>query len=665
MARQSFAGTKTNTPILEVPQSISVITRQQMDVRNVQREGEAFRYTAGVFAEPYGADPRATFDAPYIRGFDVSTNGVYRDGLREANGVWARFISEFYGLERVDVLKGPSSVLYGQGSPGGIIDKITKKPTDFARGEIYMQGGTFNRLQGALDFSGPLDEDGRLLYRVVGMVRDSDTQFKYNDDKAVPDIRHYIAPSFTFRPTEDTKLTIQGDWLHNKTAGPFTLTLQNQTYTNIMIGDPNFNLSDFTQGTIGYRFEHRFDDAVTFRQNMRYGALDFQYNNMTASSITASTIVNRSTSAIDENIYSFALDNIAEAKFSTGPLSHTAIYGTDYQSATYTTRTLSGVGPKLALFYPVYGQLVAQPTTVSNYSHQTATQLGFYGQDQIKFNNFVLTVGGRLDEARSTTVNYRTNAIANKRDVEPSYRAGLNYVFDGGLAPYVGYSHAFLPTTGTDFSGNPFKPTFAEQIEGGVKYQPEGFPGMITIAYFNLTQQNVLTPDPLRPATTYKVQTGEVESRGLEIQATLNPMPGLDIIAAFTSNPVHVTKDNPNAQGVSTVGKRPAYIAKDFGSIWGDYTIQDGDFRGFGLGGGLRAVGPTYADAANTVQNKGYTLIDATLHYEPKTIPRLDGFRLQLNVNNLLDRRHIICTATTNCQWGAERTIIGTLFYRW
>ncbi|CAN2536242.1 hypothetical+protein [Methylocapsa aurea] len=148
----------------------------------------------------------------------------------------------------------------------------------------------------------------------------------------------------------------------------------------------------------------------------------------------------------------------------------------DYQSATYTTRTRAGVGPTLSLLYPVYGQLVTPPTTVTSYAHQTATQLGFYGQDQIKFDDFVLTVGARYDYARSTTTNYRTSAVAIKTDNEPSYRVGLNYLLAFGLAPYVGYSHAFLPTAGTDFGGNPFKPTFAEQIEGGLKYQPQDFP---------------------------------------------------------------------------------------------------------------------------------------------------------------------------------------------
>lgn len=665
VASRSSVGAKTNASILEVPQSISVVTRRQMDVRNVQREGEAFRYTAGVFAEPYGADPRPLFDAPNIRGFETTTNGLYRDGLREANGVWGRFLTEFYGLERIDVLKGPSSVLYGQGGPGGVIDKVTKKPTDYARGEVYMQGGSFDRKQGALDFSGPLDEDKRFLYRLVGLARDSDTQFRYDGDKAVPDIRQYVAPSFTWRPSEDTQLTILGDWLHNRTAGPFTLTLANQTYTRIMTGDPSFNKSEFTQGTVGYRFEHRFDDALSIRQNLRYGAHDLKYNNMTVSSLTAAGVLNRTASMIDEQIYSFALDTVAEAKFATGPLSHTAIVGIDYQSATYTTRTRAGVGPTLSLLYPVYGQFVTPPTSVTSYAHQTATQLGFYGQDQIELDDFVLTVGARYDDARSTTTNYRTSAVAIKTDNEPSYRVGLNYLSAFGLAPYVGYSRAFLPTAGTDFNGNPFKPTFAEQFEGGLKYQPLDFPGMFTIAYFDLTQQNVLTADPARPATTFKVQTGEVNSNGLEVQATLNPAPGFDIVAAFTHNPVRVTKDNSNAQGVSLIGRRPAYIAKDYGSIWGDYTIQDGLARGFGFGAGVRAIGPTYADAANTVQNKGYTLVDLTLHYEPNHIPELERFRLQLNINNLLDRRHIVCTATTNCQWGAERSIVGTLFYRW
>jgi iron complex outermembrane receptor protein len=666
VAKRTRAGTKTETPIIEVPQSISVITRAEMDARNVQREGEAFRYTSGVYSEPYGGDPRATFDAPIIRGFDVSTTGVYRDGLREANGVWSRFITEFYGLERVDVLKGPSSVLYGQGSPGGIIDKITKKPTQEARGEANIQGGTFSRIQGAADISGPIFKDQPVFYRLVTLARDSDTQFRYNSDAAVPDIRQYVAPSLTWEPGPNTILTIQGDWLHNRTAGPFTVTLANQVPTNILLGDPSFNKSDFTQATVGYRLEHRFDEVFAVRQNLRYGSLDFDYNNMTATTISPAGVISRAATGINEQLYSLALDTNLQARLQTGPVSHLGLIGSDYQRAIYTTRTRQGLGPTLNIYNPTYGQPVTIPTTVSSYSHQTASQLGFYAQDQAKFDRFVFTVGARVDNARSDTTNYLTRVESWKNDTQVSYRAGINYVFDSGLAPYFGYSRSFLPTTGTDFFGTPFRPTIAEQYEGGIKYQPTSFNGLFTIAYFDLTQQNVLTPDPARPLTTFRVQTGEVNSRGLEMEARTSPIPGLNLVAAFTHNPVYVTKDNVNAAGVSTVGRRPIYIAKDLASLWGEYTLQEGPLTGFGLGAGVRFVGPTYADPNNTILNRAFTLADAALYYDlGRASATLTGFRFQLNVSNVFNHRFVICTATTNCQWGSARTVIAGLTYRW
>jgi len=664
--KRTMAGTKTETPLIEVPQSISVITRKELNARNVQREGEAFRYTAGVYSEPYGADPRATFDAPFIRGFEVTTNGVYRDGLREANGIWSRFITEFYGLERVDILKGPSSVLYGQGSPGGIIDKVTKKPTTEARGEAYIQGGTFSRIQGAMDVSGPITKDLPLYYRLVSMVRDSDTQYRYNSNNAVPDNRQYVAPSISWQPEQNTTLTLQGDWLHNRTAGPFIVTLANQVPTNTVLGEPAFNKSDFTQYTLSSRFEHKFDEVFTLRQNLRYGALDFAYNNMTASAFSPAGIISRTASGINEQLYSLALDTQLQAKISTGAVSHVALFGTDYQKATYTSRTRQGLGPTLNFYNPVYGAPVTDPTLVTSYSHQTANQLGFYAQDQMKFDRLVLTVGGRVDHATSTTTNYVANTQISKDDTQVSYRGGLNYVFDSGVAPYFGYSHSFLPTTGTDFFGTPFRPTYADQFEGGIKYQPTSFNGLFTIAYFDLTQQNVLTQDPDRPATNFRVQTGEVHSRGLELEAKTSPVDGLDLVAAYTHNPVHVTKDNPNAAGVTTRGRRPIYIAKDMASFWGDYTLQEGPLVGFGFGAGVRFVGPTYADANNTVRNKAYTLADATLHYDlGKANLALTGFNLQLNVSNIFNNRFVLCTGVSNCQWGNARTIIGSLTYRW
>ena len=674
VAKRSAAGTKTDTPLIEVPQSISVITRDQMDIRNVQREGEAFRYTAGVFAEPYGADPRPTFDAPYIRGFDASTTGVYRDGLREVRGVWAGFISEFYGLERVDVLKGPSSVMYGQGGPGGIIDKISKRPVREGVHEIELQYGSFERKQAQFDLGERIDSDGHFFYRLTGLYRDSDTQYDYDGGHSIADDRTYVAPSLTWQPSDDTTFTLLGDYLHNDTAGPFTVTIvrpgKDPKPTHILSGEPNFNESDTKQQTIGYRFEHHFNDVWTVRQNLRYGSIDFSYANMTLNgALIADRYYNRTASIIDEQIDSLTLDNQLQAQFRSGDFEHTALLGLDYQKSDYDTRTRGGLGPQLDIADPAYGQHVNTPALVTTNSHQDRHQLGVYAQEQLKYNErLVFTLGLRQDDADSKTTNRlktTPDRVTKLDDKAFTYRAGLTYLFENGIAPYISYSESFLPTAGVNPDGSDFKPTEGQQYEIGVKFQPDNFDGYFTVSWFDLTQKNVLTPDPAR--TNYREQTGEINSKGIELEGVVSLTQGLDLIASYTYDDVKVTSDN--AASITQPGKkglRPAFVAKNLASLWANYTVQGGALAGFGFGAGVRYVGPTYADANNSIRNDGYTLVDAVLRYDlGQLTPTLSGARFQLNANNLFNKDYVMCTATSNCTWGLERSVIGSVNYRW
>lgn len=666
VALRSAAGSKTDTPLREIPQSISVLTRDQLDARNVQREGEAFRYSAGVFAEPYGGDPRPAFDAPFIRGFEVVDTGVYRDGLRELRGVWSGFTTEFYGLERVDILRGPSSVLYGQGSPGGVVDKISKRPAPGAVREIKVDVGSYDRRQLSLDVGGPVTQDETVLTRLVGVYRDSDTQYDYDGSHSIPDDRQYLAPSLSVQISEATTLSLYADFFRNRTAGPFTVTV-NARPSHILTGEPHFNESDLRQYTTGYRVEHAFNDTWSIRQNLRYGKLDLLYSNMTNAGIQANgRTMNRNATSTDEQLDALLVDNQLEGHLSAGRFEHTVLVGIDYQEAEYDSLTRGGTGPTLDLLNPVYGQTVAKPVLVTSSSHQERDQLGFYVQDQIKFDDhWVLTLGGRQDSAEADTTNRRTNTTAKQDDDQFTYRIGLSYLFDNGVTPYTSYTESFLPTAGNDFAGNAFEPTTGEQYEVGVKYQPSPLLSM-SVALFDLTQQNVLTQDPERPATAFRVQTGEINSQGIELESVLSLTQGFNLIASLTYNDVEVTKDNPNAAGVSKKGNRPTWIAERMAALWADYTVQGGVMRGFGGGIGVRYVGPTYADAANTIENDAYTLTDLSLHYDLGAVaPSMAGTNLQLNVNNLFDKEYYQCTATNNCTWGLERSVVGSVRYRW
>ncbi|UWU73743.1 TonB-dependent siderophore receptor [Bradyrhizobium huanghuaihaiense] len=659
----SSAAMKSDTPILETPQSVSVVSRDQLDARSVTTLVEGLQYVAGLAIQPGGKDPR--FDNVFIRGFDNNGYGAYRDGLREVGdpAFFSLFRNEPYGFERIDVIKGPSSVMYGQGAPGGLVDVISKRPPDKAFGEIVGQFGNYDRFQGAFDFGGPATKDGTLLYRLTGVFRDSDAQIA-NFSNFVKDNRTYIAPAVTWKPTNDTTLTILADYTHDLTGNAFPLSMAHVsggkitgvTALPLFLGDPSYNKFDQEQERIGYQFEHRFSNNLIFESKARYGhsELDYRYLTFVGSPVDTTTVFARRAVRTLEQSDSLSTDNHLISKFSMGPLQHTVVSGVDYLTFNMTDRTYSGAAPPLSKINPIYDQAVVVPTTlVTPSANQAIDQVGVYVQDQMKLQNWIFTLGGRYDASEQNTYALVANKSTDTKDSAFSKRGAVSYVFDSGVAPYYSYSESFLPTPGTDFGGSPFKPTTAQQHEVGVKYQPSRTL-LMTVALFDLTRQNSLTTDPAH--LNFSTQLGEVNSRGVEFEALAQIVPGLNLVATYTNMDVKVTQTTTAAD----LGKVPTLVARQLASAYVDYTVQGGTWDGWGLGGGIRYNGPTFADTTNTIVNEGYVVFDAGLHYrQPK------GVNLALNVKNIADRVTLACTTNGGCQYTSPRTVTGTLSYRW
>lgn len=658
----SASGTKTDTKLIETPQSVSVISRDNLDARGIDTVAQALQYTAGVAVQTFGGDPR--YDQARIRGFETNGFSNFRDGLRDtANGsaYFSVFRNEPYGVQRIDVVKGPSSVMYGQSPPGGLIDLISKRPTDHAFGEVVGLVGTADRLQGAFDVGGPVDKDKTVLYRLTGVLRDSDAQVAKFSDK-VKDDRAYIAPAVTWRPTNDTTLTILSDYQHDVTgiASPLSVAtvrggkVVNMRALPLFLGDPSYNTFDQTQYRVGYQFEHRFSDDLIVRSRARYGHVDLEYRSITQAGtpLDTQTVFPRNARRVLENSDSFGIDNHVIAKTWTGPLQHTVLIGTDYQAFKLDGESFGGLAPSLDVLNPVYGQPVTMPTLRLQSYKQNLNQAGVYLQDQIKLQNWILTLGGRYDAAQQTILNRLTGVPQPNDDTAFTKRAGLTYLFDNGLAPYVSYSESFLPTGGVDFNSNAFKPTKGKQYEGGIKFQPNR-DLLFTAAVFDLTQDNVLTADPNH--LNYNIQTGQVNSRGLELEMLAKPMPGLNLLASYTLQDLKNTQSNNG-----DVGKMPVLIPRHMASAFADYTLQSGPLAGWGFGAGFRYIGESYMDILNTLTNDAYTVFDAGLHYrQPK------GINLALNVKNIANKDNAMCTATGGCQYISPRVITATASYRW
>ncbi|MEP9380647.1 TonB-dependent siderophore receptor [Aquabacter sp. CN5-332] len=657
VAANSITATKTSTPLIETPQTITVITREQMDAQQAQTVRQALRYAPGVY---FSDDADFRLVNLMARGFQLDQ---YQDGLLLSGGTWSMPRVDPYFLERMEVLQGPSSVLFGKGSPAGVLNMVSKRPTSDPIHEIQLQTGSFDRLQAAFDFGGQLDKDGQWLYRITGLARDSGTQVNFLDEQ-----RLEIAPSLTWRPDADTKLTILTSYLDDPKAGfwnllPIQGTLLPNPYGQIprdfFVGDPSFEHFSFKQASAGYEFEHRFDNVWTVRQNLRYQNVNVDYQEVQGASLAPNYMtLSRSAYTANEDLGTFAVDTRAEANFATGALQHTLLLGLDYQHKDWDYLMRWGAAPSLNIWAPNYNQVIPLPPVFQN-AYQTASQTGVYVQDQMKFQNWNLVLGGRYDWADSDTFNRLNNVTTLQNDDAFSGRAGLLYLFDNGVAPYVSYSTSFQPVSGLDINSQPFQPSTGEQYEVGIKYQPAGLSSYFTASVFDLTQQNVLTPNPINP--NFNVQTGAVNSRGVELSAVGSLADGLSFRASYTYLVPEISSANDGTQG-NDLANTPRNMA----SIWLDYTIKTGTFAGLGLGGGVKYVGDSYTTNANTQVIPAFTLVDAALRYDfGYSTPNLKGLKLAANVSNLFDTEYVSACTLAGCRWGMGRVAYLTLTYDW
>lgn len=662
----STTGTKTDTPLIETPQSISVVTRKEMDIRSVQTINEALRYVPGVVVDQFGFEPRG-YEYLLLRGFNALTTSNFRDGLSNAaSGLFnGAFITDAYSLERVDVLRGPTSVTFGRGDAGGIVNSITKRPNATPIREIELQYGNFDRKRVAADL-GYANEEGTLMFRLVTSALDSDTQVRYPNtggDRAGFK-RFHIAPSVTFRPTVNTTITFMGEVLNNRSDGlGFFASAPDGSFTNVLSQDPSFTKYDTNQSSFTYQFEHHFNEIFTVRQNFRYARQKGDFNDLFTGGFDTPSqpfLLSRSAYSTRERLSQTVVDTHLEAKFDTGPVQHTMLYGVDWNSTDATLEFFEGsadgsVTPGIDLLNPVYPQNIPRPDILVEDSQQRIDQLGFYVQDQIRYDeNWTLTLSGRYDRVKTTDTDLLADSKARTHDSAFTGRAGLTYLFSNGIAPYVSYSQSFLPQAGMDASGNTFDPTRGTQYEVGVKFQPANGRGLYTVALFDLTKSNVQTPDPRNPL--FSVQTGEIRSRGAEVEAKVELLEGLNFIGAFTYHDVEVTKSNDGNEGNS-----PIQVPTTITSGWLHYSMRNlgGDWlKGLSLGGGIRYVGRVFDDEENTSRTPAFTLYDATLGYD------YGPMLFTITANNIFNKKYVSSRAFGGFWLGSRRTVVGTLKYR-
>jgi len=660
VANRSRAGTKTDTPLIKTPQAVSVVPSQQIEDQDATTVSEALRYTAGVATEYRGSSN--LHDEMYIRGFGYVPR--YVNGLEFG---WSSLGQiNPYLLERVEVLKGPSSILYGQTSPGGIVNLVTKRPTGETAREVELTTGLDARIGGNFDFQGTFDKAGVWSYRLVGTAE----RYDLEEDGLIRE-GFAVSPSIRWAPTDDTSLTLLTVFSHDPNGGFRNFREANGTLyktshgfipNDFNVSDPDFEEYRRTQFQIGYEFEHRFNEVFQFRQNAAYNIIDTYHQTLTWGALNDATgDISRRPSGGSTDLNQFVIDNQLQSDFNTGRLEHTLLTGLDYKHSKRNYQWGFGdtTGLDINWMNPSYGNLpdISLDLWTSD-EVTTAWQLGLYAQDQIELGKLTVSLGGRYDWA-GTEVDQFSGTDSSYYDGAFSGRAGAIYNFDSGISPYLSYSTSFEPSLGTDHNDDPLEPVTAQQWEAGVKYATPSGNFQIYAAAFHILQQNMETTDPV---TNEIFQTGEIRSQGFEVEGHAQVTRNFSLVGSYTYTDTKITEDeDPDRVGL-IVDRRPEHLA----NLWGRYEFDHGALNGLGLGLGVRYIGRSY-DRNNDIVVPSATLLDAMASYDFGAVSnQLEGVKLQVNASNLLDKRYTSsCASAYACWYGPGRVVTAKLKYTW
>jgi iron complex outermembrane recepter protein len=663
IAKRSATATKTDTAIIETPQSISVVTAEQIETLKSPSLTEALGYSAGVL---HSEDVDSTRDQMRVRGFDLDAEygSYFRDGLKyNVNGFNGQ--QEPYGLERIELLRGASSVLYGLSAPGGLVNTVSKRPTKDPLHELNLEIGSYNRKQVSGDFGGALTEDGAWSYRLTALRRDSDT---FIDD--IPDNRTYIAPALAWQNATNS-LTLLSEYQHDRSAynpglpqsGTLLSNSNGRLPSNRYLGEPDIDKYDNKRYSVGYLYEHAFNDTLKLRHSLRYFHNQNDYVNTWIGELDSDerTTLSRGVNKRHDESSATAADTSLQYQWHHGRVKHTSLLGFDYTQAKHQSERYAADIASIDVYAPTYG---ASPGTFSyqDYSWKAqSTRMGVYVQDQMKFaDRWVMTFGGRQDDTQDKSCAFADASncpVNNEKSNAFTGRAGLVYLADNGLAPFLSFSQSWEPTTGVSRSGTRFSPTKGEQYELGLRYQPKGSATMLSAAIYQLTRTNVLVDDPLNTSLGdyFQVQQGEVRSRGIELEAKTSLNRNTTLIASYAYTDARTLKSSPLTPEQD--GRRTGGVPYNQFSLWGEYAFGAFGFPGLKFGAGARYVGETIGTWTD-LETPAYTVFDAMSSYS--TGP----WRFALNISNLADKTYV-ALCPYRCFYGERRKVIVSGTYRW
>lgn len=678
---QTYRNTATKTQLdpEETPQAISIISSEELNERGVESLAEAVRYSTGINTELRGG-AITRFDLFNIRGFDNDT--VLLDGLPLVFNEWnLQPQIDPVAIEQIEIFKGPTSTLYGEMPPGGMVNIISKSPKKESESAVEVTLGSDNKKEIAIDSTGALND--KVNYRINALVKQKDGQANTSSEERIT-----IAPSLDIQISESTLLNVNLYYQNDPSAGVYSgLPSAGTLYTHesgfhsssdAYYGDVNWDTYEREVLLLGYKLDHKINNTWSFLQNARISIAEAYQENVYSSGlvsdvaqsyldaygstygldITDNESIYRTAYLTDESQQSINIDNQFSSLFDIGDTEHNILVGFDYLKSTEDTiykYASFGSTPTISLIDPDNDQIdyaTLMSSLVSDTDYTTKReQIGIYLQDQIRYNNWVFLANARYDQyeidQEGESASY---GIYDLEQDAVTGRIGALYEFNNGVSPFINYAQSFEPEIGQDTDGNAFDTSTANQIEAGIKYQNSNLYTSATA--FHIVKSNVVMNDPESSAYD-QIQVGEVTSQGFELEITKAISNELDLSLAYTYQDVEITKDSTN--GVE--GNTPVWTPDQQFSSWLNYRPGQGALLGASFGIGIRYVGETQVDAENSDLVPSYSLTDLSVGYDLAQLSAdFKGASVQFSVSNVFDEVYYSCYDTDNCWYGADRS---------
>lgn len=643
---QDTTGSRMPMPLKDLPQSIQVVPQKIIQDQRVLFPNQVLRNISSIAADQ---PVYSEFQRYKVRGFDVTN--FYKDGMLDIGFDRSYWLGN---IDRVEVLKGPSSVLYGSADPGGLINYISKRPLAEPTFTALGSLGNFSFVEGLLDVSGPATKDKSVTYRIIGDYQDSNTFIDNFRNRG-----KFMSGVTDIRLGDNTMLTVRGE-IRERVQDQFGRVGLPAFGTVIgPVGSlpisRNFNESYADRhnlgALIGVELEHRFNDTWSFKSWLRWTHFNYGQNRIVPRLALDNQTLNRDYFVTNASYEDYRTNNTLIAKFETLGIRHQLLLGLELSLQPISYRNQNGNLASINIFNPVYG---AQPTNIALRNEQSIdiNTAGPYIQDLITLlPNLKLMLGGRYDYIDRQLSDRVIGVNTSRQDTRFSPRVGLVYEPFEGIAFYAGYSTSFVPVsdiTAIRTQSKLFAPEIGKQYEVGVKLDL-GKRLTATVAGYELKRQNVLTTNPTDQ--TVSIAVGEQRSRGAEVDLTYKIIEGWNVLVAYAYTDAEVTKDND-----IQIGNRPRNVPMHSGRLWSSYNVPAGPLAGLMVGAGLYAVDRRFGDTANSFTLPSYVTVDATASYS------WNRYRASLRINNLLNKTYFESADSRNSVFpGVPFTVFGTI----